>query len=171
GGGMAQRAGLDWLKAKAQTQVPFSALGSEHAVEELLPCTDAPALDQDDDRRQLLAEVEALPEDCRKVVLLYYYEDLTYRELAQLLGVSPATVNARAPRAGPLLRERLSRAWRGAVDCEQAVNLISAQIDHEIRPDERALLEEHLGTCGACAATAEAFRLQDAELRQAFVPR
>jgi RNA polymerase sigma-70 factor (ECF subfamily) len=56
----------------------------------------------------LLAAVDALPDDCRQVVLLYYYNDLTYRDLAHMLGVSPATINARLTRARALLRERLS---------------------------------------------------------------
>jgi RNA polymerase sigma factor (sigma-70 family) len=43
------------------------------------------------------------------VVLLYYYEDLTYRELAEALGVSPATINARLTKARALLRVRLTK--------------------------------------------------------------
>ena len=62
--------------------------------------------------KNLLAEVEALPDDYRQVVLLYYYQDLTYRELADLLRVSPATINARLTKARALLRARLSNAWR-----------------------------------------------------------
>ena len=53
--------------------------------------------------------MEALPEEYREVVMLYYYEDVTYRDLAQLLGVSAATINARLTKARALLRERLSK--------------------------------------------------------------
>src|SRR5438105_4611796 len=73
---------------------------------------EVPALDRDDERRRLLAEVEALPPECRTVVMLYYYENVTYRELAETLGVSPATINARLTKARALLRARLSPAWR-----------------------------------------------------------
>ena len=55
-----------------------------------------------------MVAVEALPEDYREVILLYYYEDVTYRDLAQALGVSPATINARLTKARAMLRERLS---------------------------------------------------------------
>src|SRR5262245_61854100 len=48
---------------------------------------------------------------------------------------------------------------------------ISAQLDREIRPEDRELLEAHLRDCAACAAAAEAFRLQDADLRRLFAPR
>jgi RNA polymerase sigma-70 factor (ECF subfamily) len=112
--GIAFRACLDWLKSRARSVVPFSAMGLGPEPEELLPgVVDAvPALDQDEERRLLLAEVEALPEDYRQVVMLYYYQEFTYRELADLLGVSPATINARLTKARALLRARLSKAWR-----------------------------------------------------------
>ena len=113
--GIALRACLDWLKARERSQIPFSALGPGHNPDGFRhpqDGTDEPALDRDDERRRLLAEVEALPPDYRTVVLLYYYQDVTYRELAEALGVSPATINARLTRARALLRARLSKAWR-----------------------------------------------------------
>jgi RNA polymerase sigma-70 factor (ECF subfamily) len=55
---------------------------------------------------RLLAEIEALPEAFREVVLLHYYQDLRYQDLAELLDIAPATVQARLARARALLRER-----------------------------------------------------------------
>ena len=107
--GIAIRASLDWLKAKQQTQVSFSTLSRDRDPDEFLPSTTEEgefAIERDDDNRQLLAEVEALPEDYRQVVMLYYYQDMTYRDLAKLLGVSPATINVRLTRARAMLRER-----------------------------------------------------------------
>src|SRR6266446_3015188 len=57
------------------------------------------------------------------------------------------------------------------MDCEQAVALLSARLDHEIQPDNRVPLELHLRDCPACRATADAFGLQHQELRGAFEPR
>ena len=37
----------------------------------------------------------------------YYYDDCTYQQLAEQLGVSAATVNARLTKARQMLRERL----------------------------------------------------------------
>jgi RNA polymerase sigma-70 factor (ECF subfamily) len=62
--------------------------------------------------RQLLAEVEALPEEYRTVIMLYYYDDVTYRDIAGMLGVSAATVNLRLTKARALLRRRLSASGR-----------------------------------------------------------
>jgi RNA polymerase sigma-70 factor (ECF subfamily) len=112
--GIAARASLDWLKARQNAQVPFSALGREHSPDEFLLARHGSEadVDRDDERRRLLEEVEALPEECRKVVMLYYYEDVTYRDVARTLGVSVATVNARLTRARALLRTRLSDCRR-----------------------------------------------------------
>ena len=112
--GIAARASLDWLKARQNAQVPFSALGREHGPDEFLLARHGGEADveRDDERRRLLEEVEALPEECRKVVMLYYYEDVTYRDVARTLGVSVATVNARLTRARALLRTRLSDCRR-----------------------------------------------------------
>ena len=55
----------------------------------------------------MMQVVEKLPEPLREALMLYYYEDCTYQQLAKTLGVSAATVNARLTQARQLLRERL----------------------------------------------------------------
>src|SRR5437588_7176089 len=54
------------------------------------------------------------------------------------------------------------------MNCEQAQNLISGQIDQEIAVADRALLDEHLQSCTACQASAESIRALDADLRRVF---
>ena len=105
--GIGVRAALDWLKAKERSTVNFSTLGTNHSVENLLSTQPRDELAEAEERQQLLAEVEALPETYRQVLMLYYYEDLTYREVGDLLGISAATVNLRLTRAKALLREKL----------------------------------------------------------------
>ena len=108
--GIALRAALDWLKAKERKQVLFSVLGTRHDPDGFPSSSAAPdaRLEDHEERRSLLAQVEALPETYRQVVMLYYYEDCTYRDLATLLGVSSATINARLTKARALLRQRLA---------------------------------------------------------------
>jgi RNA polymerase sigma-70 factor (ECF subfamily) len=108
--GIAARAALDWLKARERTTLPFSTLGTDEPYERTLTSPASPpdeAVFAAEERRHLLAEIEALPEAFRQVVMLYYYDDLTYRDLAALLGVSTATINARLTKARTMLRERL----------------------------------------------------------------
>ncbi len=57
------------------------------------------------------------------------------------------------------------------MNCEHVVALISARLDGEIAPVDLAVLEAHLTECPSCAATAEAFALQDSDLRRVFVER
>jgi hypothetical protein len=57
------------------------------------------------------------------------------------------------------------------MDCEQALHLLSADIDRETQPDQSLQLRAHLQECAACRASVEAFRLQDADLRRLFGPR
>jgi RNA polymerase sigma-70 factor (ECF subfamily) len=116
--GIAIRACLDWLKAKERTQVTFSDLGAggsgsaEAAFAGPDPASPSSRIEKEDDVRQLLAEVEALPEEYRTVIMLYYYDDVTYRDIAGMLGVSAATVNLRLTKARALLRRRLSASGR-----------------------------------------------------------
>ena len=117
--GIAIRTCLDWLKAKERTQVNFSDLGAaggDAAVASAGPDggADSPSsrIEKEDEVNQLLAEVEALPEEYRKVIMLYYYDDVTYRDIADVLGVSAATVNLRLTKARALLRRRLSASGR-----------------------------------------------------------
>ncbi|HVW39284.1 MAG TPA: RNA polymerase sigma factor [Pirellulales bacterium] len=118
--GIALRVCLDWLKSKQNHQFAFSDLGDGWS------CDHGP-LDSEGERRgaaergaaergerleRLLDEVEALPDEYREVVMLYYYDDVTYQELAETLGVSAATINARLTKARAMLRERMSRLAR-----------------------------------------------------------
>jgi RNA polymerase sigma-70 factor (ECF subfamily) len=100
--GIATRVCLDWLKDKDRTQVSFSAVGEDARPE------DMPDPELDEDLRQLMDEVNKLPEKHREVLMLYYYEDCTYQDLAKMLECSAATINARLTQARQMLREKLT---------------------------------------------------------------
>jgi len=52
--------------------------------------------------------VNGLPDDLKTVVLLYDFEDLSHREIAQLVGIPEGTVWSRLHRARMVLRQKLS---------------------------------------------------------------
>lgn len=105
--GIAMRASLDWLKARERSTLSFSGLGPDQSADSFIGRDDGDPAGDADERRRLMVEVEALPEQLRQAVMMYYYDDLSYRELGQLLGVSAATINARLTKARNLLRQRL----------------------------------------------------------------
>jgi len=108
--GIAVRVCLDWRKARQSTQVPFTALDPDGSFDAPLDAhrDGAAQVDRRDELRRLMREVESLPEKHREVLMLYYYQDVTYQDLADLLDVSTATVNARLTEARSMLRRRLS---------------------------------------------------------------
>jgi RNA polymerase sigma factor (sigma-70 family) len=106
--GIGMRAALDWLKAKERSTLNFSGLGPDRPIEALISRDESDLPAEADERRRLMAEVEALPEALRQAVMLYYYDDMSYRELGELLGVSAATINARLTKARSILRQRLT---------------------------------------------------------------
>lgn len=75
-----------------------------HALESLPPALTA--VEPED--RTLLLDVMNLPEKSRTVILLYYYQRLTMRDIAQVLHLDVSTVHARLKRAEGLLRQELT---------------------------------------------------------------
>ncbi|MBI4583167.1 MAG: RNA polymerase sigma factor [Planctomycetes bacterium] len=113
--GIALRTCLDWVKAKERSQVTFSALGPDQDPPNFAARNEAgiaDPLEEAEELGRLLDEVEQLPEKLRRVILLFYYDDLSYQDIAAMLGVSTATINARLTKARLLLRERLHRSRR-----------------------------------------------------------
>jgi RNA polymerase sigma-70 factor (ECF subfamily) len=109
--GIALRVCFDWLNDRRRGLIAFSALSEEDmgaTIESREESADQRAA-QADDVTRLLSEVERLPSALREVLLLYYYDDLTYDDLAEMLGVSHATINARLTKARALLRTRMNR--------------------------------------------------------------
>ena len=108
--GIATRVCLDWLKDKDRTQVSFNALGEDVKPEDVADHRSGGSadLERSEDLKQLMDEVQKLPEKHREVLMLYYYEDCTYQDLAKMLETSAATINARLTQARQMLREKLT---------------------------------------------------------------
>lgn len=79
----------------------------EYAAGEDLP---DPGVDPDTTTatdRLVRRAIEALPEHEREVLILHWYEELTFREIAEVVGASHSAVKVRAHRAYNKLREQL----------------------------------------------------------------
>ncbi|MFT7518884.1 MAG: RNA polymerase sigma factor (sigma-70 family) [Kiritimatiellia bacterium] len=84
--GRAEEVSLDYDRHGEPAQAPDASTASERAV-----------------RRAL----ERLPEAQREVVLLHYYEDMSFGEVAKAVGASRSAVKVRAHRAYKVLRDIL----------------------------------------------------------------
>jgi RNA polymerase sigma-70 factor (ECF subfamily) len=107
--GIASRTCLDWLKKSERSEVNMGEMGGgDGEMRFAAPGGDvAERVAHDDETRRLMAEVERLPDPLREALMLYYYDDCTYQDLAERLGVSAATINARLTQARTMLRERM----------------------------------------------------------------
>ncbi len=72
--------------------------------------SDAAAVQPKEDN-DLVREVLKLPDRCRTVIHLYYYEDYSVREIAGILGISENTVKSQLHRGRQLLKEKLQEEW------------------------------------------------------------
>ena len=78
----------------------------EDVMLEQLPDEDE-AFYREKDAPDVYAEVLKLPEQMREVVLLFYYEDMSIREIAEVIGTSEVNVKKRLSRARQKLRMEL----------------------------------------------------------------
>jgi RNA polymerase sigma factor (sigma-70 family) len=73
-----------------------------------------PCAPEASERKEIVLQaVEALPEPYRETLLLFYFEESSYEELARALGVTKAAINFRLTRARAMLRQKLSAVSRG----------------------------------------------------------
>lgn len=75
------------------------------AVDHALPEQE---VERQEDHEQLWEAIDALPEECKEVVLLRYFDERGYDEMAAMLEVSRATVNARLSKGRSILRRQLA---------------------------------------------------------------
>jgi RNA polymerase sigma factor for flagellar operon FliA len=89
-----------------------SSSGDQIALIDTIEDTEGPepqsALDETETREALAEAIDALPEREKIVITLYYYEELTLREIGDVLGVTESRVSQLHTKAILRLRGRLS---------------------------------------------------------------
>lgn len=66
------------------------------------------------DHEELQAALLALPEEYRTPLILFYFEEFSYKEIAEQMGTPIGTVMSRLARAKSYLRRRLAESPAGA---------------------------------------------------------
>ena len=79
----------------------------DDALASTIPDEDARA-DALCDGEDVYAKILKLPEHMREVILLFYYEDMSVREIAKAIGISEDNVKKRLSRGRQRLRLELS---------------------------------------------------------------
>ena len=69
------------------------------------------ALLAEDDSRVLLEAVMTLPAKYRDVIHLFYYEEMSVKEIADITGRKESTITSQLTRGRELLRKRLKGEW------------------------------------------------------------
>jgi RNA polymerase sigma-70 factor (ECF subfamily) len=88
----------------ARRRPPLPAASLELDMDSL-PAADVPV---EIDRERLQAALDELPDEFKIVVLMFYFEGCSYREIAARLDVPDGTVMSRLSRAKSHLRKKLS---------------------------------------------------------------
>jgi RNA polymerase sigma factor for flagellar operon FliA len=71
--------------------------------------------ERDEIRRVIVEAISELPDNEKKILVLYYFEDLTLKEIGQVLGVTESRVSQLHTKAIVRLRARLKNSRRGIV--------------------------------------------------------
>lgn len=125
-------------------------------LDESLPLASRPSVapGAGDDALALRGAIEALPEDLREVLLLRYYDDLTYEEIADALAVPRPTVQGRLRRAKEVLRHRLRGAFAdegAAASAAVRAAFGAASVPADLAAGVRAAIGKVGGTASAGA--------------------
>lgn len=97
---------MDWCRARMHHK-PSISLNVELEIAGVVASVDQAIAA--DEREMIAQQVALIPDDLREVILLRYYANLTYDDMADWLGVARATVNERLAKARALLRIRLAK--------------------------------------------------------------
>lgn len=74
---------------------------------------------REDESRKLKKILASLPKDYRIVLILHHYQQLSYKEIAEILDIPVKTVATRLYRAKIILREKLAGGETGEVQAGQ----------------------------------------------------
>jgi RNA polymerase sigma factor for flagellar operon FliA len=72
-------------------------------------------VEKEEIRRVIIDAINDLPEKEKKILILYYYEDLTLKEIGQVLEVTESRVSQLHTKAILRLRSRLTNVRKGII--------------------------------------------------------
>ena len=122
-----------FLKSKRRNR-PVAAINLELDVDDV---PEHRLAEQSLDKEELQLALNDLPEEFRLVVLMFYFEELSYQEIAQSLSLPIGTVMSRLARAKGRLRQRLFEEVPAVAHCSpRKKSPLEARLDQEKSPHE-----------------------------------
>jgi RNA polymerase sigma-70 factor, ECF subfamily len=112
---------------------PVAAINLELDVEDV---PEHRITEQSLDKQDLQLALNDLPEDFRIVVLMFYFEEQSYQEIAQSLSLPIGTVMSRLARAKARLRQRLFDEIPAVAHCSPRKSALDSRSDQEKSPHE-----------------------------------
>jgi RNA polymerase sigma-70 factor (ECF subfamily) len=106
---IARHSCLDWIRAKRSgpSVEDLHAMGVEPAdVAEDTPERPSEVMEA---HTRVVDELQALREDYRDIILLKHVHELSYKEIGEIVGLSPSAVGEKLSRVRQMLRNKLSR--------------------------------------------------------------
>ncbi len=107
-----RNASYDWLRGRGSAELATPFDEAIHGRDER-QSTQEMRLIQEVDLEQVRLEIEALPLAWREVLILREFEELSYKEIAGVVGIPLGTVMSRLSRARARLQERLTALQPG----------------------------------------------------------
>ncbi len=109
--GITKRVCLNWLRRQKSIEVSLDDVMDdiEDPSAGTNPHLNAYSRGEESD---VLRSVRSLPPIYRETLLLRYFENLSYREIARILNISASAVNVRLVKGRKILRERMARHAR-----------------------------------------------------------
>lgn len=97
---IAHNKAVDWLRSNHKVRyveefLPMEEMEAQERMEERVENLPDEAMDRKETTRLLNEILDAVPEEQRAVVCMYYYDQLTLREIAEKLDISENTVKSR----------------------------------------------------------------------------
>jgi RNA polymerase sigma factor (sigma-70 family) len=94
----------DRLRSWSFRNIIFNDIFSTKSINHRTPES---SLMENEAKSELSQSVLELPVKYREIIILYYYEELTYQQISELLGISSQTIKSRLHRGRNLLRKKL----------------------------------------------------------------
>lgn len=82
-----------------------SELSKQNKIIYLENSIEIPIIDKDLEKIELMSLVSDLPDDFKSVIILYYFNDLSYKEISEILDIPEGTVKSRLFRGKEILHK------------------------------------------------------------------